>query len=332
MSAMTNAPEGKSESDVRSSPAGGSLVSVIVPVYNASATVDRALASVVGQAYSPLEIIVVDDGSSDDTVARVRQWMPKCDLHLIVQPKNGGPAAARNAGLAAARGEYVAFLDSDDEWLPEKTARQVRALEANPAASFCACDEYWIYPDGTIETTRDALEPRNWGAQAWKSLLAKSCIHTSSVVVRQKYVPTVGGFDETLIVGEDQDYWIWLARLGDLIWVKDPLVRVHKRAEGHMAVHFGREIDCLLPMIQRHIAGCRTDLSAQERRAILGRRYAQIGRNMCNHGNWSAGARLVVKAAALGYLPVQNSIFLLRGLLNGLPLKGHISMTEGVDQ
>ena len=181
--------------DTAASSALAGLVSVILPVYNAGATVDRALASVVGQTYSPLEIIAVDDGSRDDTVARVRRWMPKCDLRLIVQPENGGPAAARNAGLAAARGAYVAFLDSDDEWLPEKTGMQVRALEANPVASFCACDEYWNYPDGTIVTTRDALDPRNWGARAWKRLLARSCIHTSSVMVRREHVVMVGGFE-----------------------------------------------------------------------------------------------------------------------------------------
>ncbi len=293
---------------------------------------DRALASITGQTYSPIEIIVIDDCSSDDTVARVRRWMPKCDLRLIVQSKNGGPAAARNAGLAAVRGDYVAFLDSDDEWLPEKTSKQVRALEGNLAASFCVCEQFWTFPDGTTEMTDNSLIAANSGGQAWKRLLAASFIATPSVMVRRKYVSIVGGFDEKLIVGEDQDYWICLARLGELVWVKESLVRIHKRAAGHMALNFSREIDCLLPMIEQRVKNYQADLSARERRAILGQRYAQIGRNVCSRGDWGAGARLVLKAVALGYLPVQNLVFLLRTLLTGFRLKSHISMTKGVKQ
>jgi len=288
------------------------LVSVVLPVYNAESIVERALASIVDQSLRQLEIIVIDDGSRDKTAEIVRRWMPKCDLRLILQSKNAGPAAARNAGIAVARGKFIAFLDADDEWLPDKLQMQVRALEKTQGASLCACEEYWIYRDASVDVSGEGLAPENQGPHAWKSLLARAFIHTSSVMIPRTLARQLGGFDERLLVGEDQDFWIRLARAGELIWVPEPLVRVHNRAEGHMATNADREIECLLPMIERHVAQYRSELSDSERRAILRRRYGQIGRNLCDGGAWRTGAGLVLRAAAMGYSPLQHLLYVVR--------------------
>ena len=137
--AETYRPEGTGgssrDAEVKSAP----LVSVILPARNAAATIERALNSVLQQDYRPLEVIVVDDDSSDDTAARIDAWgaMP---VTVLSTPGSQGPAAARNLGADAATGKYLAFLDADDEWLPEKTTRQVAALERAPAATFAICD------------------------------------------------------------------------------------------------------------------------------------------------------------------------------------------------
>src|SRR5436190_1570422 len=97
-------------------------VSVIVPAFNAGRTISAALASVFAQTYRDFEVIVVDDGSTDDTAARIAEWG---DRVLYVRQPNGGPARARNTGIGRSRGRLVAFLDADDVWLPEKLERQV---------------------------------------------------------------------------------------------------------------------------------------------------------------------------------------------------------------
>ena len=117
------------------------LVSVIVPSFNAEATILSALASVCVQTYGTLEILVVDDCSFDAT-AKLVEGLAAAEprLRLLQHARNQGPAAARNTGLAAAVGRYCAFLDADDEWVPDKLARQVSALVAAPQAVLCCCD------------------------------------------------------------------------------------------------------------------------------------------------------------------------------------------------
>ena len=170
-------------------------------------------------------------------------------------------------------------------------------------------DQVMLFAQETPKALDFLLELGNSGVQAWKNLLARAIVHTSSVMVRRKHVLSVGGFDENLFVGEDQDFWIRLARVGELIWVAEPLVRVYSRIEGHMRMNADREIDCLLPMIERRVAQYRDELSAAEYRRILGRRYAQIGQNLCNSGAWRSGARLILRAVALGFSPWQHLLF-----------------------
>ncbi|MGH7091082.1 MAG: glycosyltransferase, partial [Stellaceae bacterium] len=231
---------------------------------------------------------------------------------VIARTDNGGPAAARNAGLAAARGEYIAFLDADDEWLPHKLEKQVRALAANPSASLCCCDDIWYFPDGTETIGSDSRDPANSGRLAWKALLARSIMSTPMIMCRRRDALSVGSFDESLVVGQDQDYWIRLARLGEVIWVPEPLTRVYKRTEGHMARNVVRAADCFLPMIRRHVAQYRDELSAKERRSILGQRSAQIGRNLCVNGHWLRGTGLVLKGVLAGYDPWRQLYFVAR--------------------
>ena len=116
-------------------------VSVVAPAFERREVLPRALDSVVAQTYGDWELIVVDDGSTDGTAEMVKQDYP--DVHLVVQ-ENHGVSAARNAGIAQARGEWIAFLDSDDAWLPEKLERQMKALEAHPGHRLCHTEEIWI--------------------------------------------------------------------------------------------------------------------------------------------------------------------------------------------
>lgn len=296
------------------------VVSVIIPCHNSAATVERALGSALAQTLSEMEIILVDDASTDNTVAIVRSRFSDPRLRLIALSRNVGPASARNRGIDAARGTYVAFLDSDDEWLPEKIGLQVEAMKVSKNAALCGCDAVWDYPDGSIELTAET-EPPTLGAEAWQALLGTAFVHTSYVMAPRELVRRLGGFDQSLLVGEDQDLWIRLALAGDVVWVNKPLVRVHNLSGGFMRRHAEREADFLLPMLQRHILAQRQRLGASKERSLLGRRYAQIGRNLYVAGVHWRGAKLILRAAALGHDPLWHLLFLVHASAPGRFLK-----------
>src|SRR5271163_2107777 len=133
------------------------LVTAVIPCFNAAATLDRAIASVRAQSYPNLEIIAVDDGSRDDTLALLRQQEP-LGVRVITQA-NGGAPVARNTGIAAARGEFLAFLDADDEWHPDKLAQQVKILAAHPAMVLIGCWVEVVGLDGSRSRVNAGREP-----------------------------------------------------------------------------------------------------------------------------------------------------------------------------
>lgn len=189
------------------------LVSVIIPAFNASAHIGRALDSVVAQDYSPIEILVVDDGSTDCTAAIVKNNVPKARL---ISQENAGVAAARNTGLAQATGDLICFLDADDGWFPGKMRAQVDYLCRHPEVGLVYHD--WIVwsPDNVWEEPpKDALVTaglpevdQERSGFIYPQLLLSCIIHTSTVMLRRHVVDEVGFFDITLKSGEDYDYWL----------------------------------------------------------------------------------------------------------------------------
>lgn len=183
-------------------------VSVIIPAYNAATWVGRAVDSVLSQTWTDLEILVVDDGSTDDTRNVLAGFSPPVQ---VLTQANAGPAAARNLGLARATGEYVAFLDADDYWRPEKLARQVALLDRQPDVGFCST------ATELVDTAGHHLG--DWpcgpaGAPMPDILFMHGTVisgSTSGVLVRRDLVIEVGGFDTTLRGFEDPDLWIRLA-------------------------------------------------------------------------------------------------------------------------
>jgi len=183
------------------------LVSVVIPVFNRAQLISRALQSVLAQSYGHFEIIVVDDASTDD-LAEVLAKFADPRLHSIVHPQNRGAAAARNTGIAAAQGEFVAFLDSDDSWYADKLAFQVAAMRDQPpevAGHVCAYD--------CIKTgySPRAIAP-NWINQDFQRamLFGCTCGPGTTLFCRRAVFADVGPLDETLRRLED---WDWLLRL-----------------------------------------------------------------------------------------------------------------------
>lgn len=283
------------------------LVTVVIPCFNAAATIARAVASVTAQRHARYEIIAVDDASRDATPAIVRDYEEKGVLKAILLPQNAGPSAARNAAIAVARGEFVAFLDADDEWQPDKLTRQVAMLAANPRMSMVGCGLAVRLPDGSAH-----VEERHWapptGQQAWKALLGHGYYVPTAIVTRTALVRELGGFDEHLRSGEDQDLCIRLALRGEVGVIDEPLATKHQQAEGLTLRFVRREWTTVLPMIERHCAALGDRLTPGERSQILGRRYSQIGRNAFPAAPLR-GLGLILRAIRLGYRPLENMLF-----------------------
>lgn len=195
------------------------LVSVVIPVYNGVSTIGAALESVFRQTYPRYEVIVIDDGSTDGTEAAVAPWRQRV---TYVQQRNAGAAMARNRGLELARGEYIAFLDADDSWMPEKLARQVAYLESHPEIALVHTDIYSLRADGTQSaSTRRRLQPTD--GPNLPVIFAYSHVATSSAMLRRSALERVGGLDPTLTPDEDQDLWIRVAREGGIGLIEEPL-------------------------------------------------------------------------------------------------------------
>jgi glycosyltransferase involved in cell wall biosynthesis len=199
-------------------------VSAIIPVYNGAPTVDRAIESTLSQQFEGLEVVVVDDGSTDATRDVVKKWGASL---TFVRQTNRGPSAARNAGVRAGSGEYIAFLDADDVWLPGKLTRMVGALDANRDAVLAYSD--FIAVDDSGREVRDSLLFADRAhAPSMDELLAGWWpILTSTVVMRRDAFVRCGGFSEEFRSAGYEDPFLWLLarEQGKFIYVAEPLVR-----------------------------------------------------------------------------------------------------------
>ena len=203
-------------------------VSVIIPAYNAAWCVAHAVDSVLAQHFRDYELIVVNDGSSDNTAEVLSAYDDK--LRVLDKP-NGGLSSARNAGIRAARGRYIAFLDADDRWLPDKLAKQVALMTARPELAFCSTAALLEDPDGM------PLGEWRCGSHAISALEGIFSANAyvagsgSAAMVRMDALEKAGGFDETLRSLEDIDMWMRLSAIGGYACVEEPLTIILKRPD-----------------------------------------------------------------------------------------------------
>ncbi|MDH4185908.1 MAG: glycosyltransferase, partial [Nitrospira sp.] len=219
-------------------------VSVIIPTFNRVGVLCRAVESALNQTCPAFEIIVVDDGSTDDTSQVIPARFPSVRYHRIQH--SGLPAVARNAGLRVAKGEYIAFLDSDDQWLPEKLVQQVAVLETNPAVGLACTNAFVIYKDDEIPIRPYLQDGQGQIGQVLNALLDNNFIIASTAVVRRSVLDQVGQFCEenSLLIGEDYDLWLRVAGVSEVhyipkalaIYRDDPSISVRKNVTSSMNV------------------------------------------------------------------------------------------------
>lgn len=219
-------------------------VSVVVPAYNVREHIAEAILSVRAQNFDGVEIIVVDDGSNDGTADFVEREFP--DARLF-RKENGGAATARNLGMREARGEYVAFLDADDVWLPGKLKAQIGYLDQRPELglvcggfSFWTADEKGLFPDpcslhSPILDTQVEPDYAGWG---YHKLLLSNYVWTSTVVMRRSLVERIGYYDERLRLGQDYEYWLRASRETEIHRL-GAVMALYRRHSGSATVRTG---------------------------------------------------------------------------------------------
>ena len=193
-------------------------LSVVVPTFNRAGIINRAINSVLSQTFKADEIIIVDDGSTDSTREIITQNFP---MVKYFWQKNRGVSSARNFGVKIAKGDWIAFLDSDDEWAPQKLMNQMKALSENPVLKICYTNETWIR--NGVQVNQKKKHAKH-GGYIFRFCLPLCLISPSSVIIHRSIFEEVGLFDETLHVCEDYDLWLRICSRWPVLYLDEPLI------------------------------------------------------------------------------------------------------------
>lgn len=265
---------------------------MIIPTYNRRELVQRAIGTVLAQTRPVQEIVVVDDGSSDGTGdALARAFGDR--IRYVYQP-NAGVSAARNHGLRVAQGRFLALLDSDDEWLPQKTQRQVEWLQARPGFGMVLCDVMRMdssHRDVERFRRREQI-PEDGPALKW--VLLNPALAPASVMMRREVYESVGGFDESLPTGEDLDFHLRVAAHWPIGVVDDVLVRAMRGHDGLSSL--ARTYDDYVRVIERAAAQASGRIEPVDIDRALARAYARNARGMVLLRRWRDAWRLAGRA------------------------------------
>jgi glycosyltransferase involved in cell wall biosynthesis len=194
-------------------------VSVIIPTYNRAMKVARAVASVLYQSFRDLEVIVVDDGSSDHTRSVLELFGRH--IRVLFHEASRGVSAARNTGIAASQAPFIAFLDSDDYWMPEKLERQMGFFQLHPDAVACQTEEIWIRRGRRVNPMGKHAKP---SGEIFHTSLKLCLVSPSAVMLRRSLLDQVGLFDESLPACEDYDLWLRISCRHPVHLIDEPLL------------------------------------------------------------------------------------------------------------
>ncbi|WP_089727897.1 glycosyltransferase family 2 protein [Candidatus Thiosymbion oneisti] len=269
-------------------------ISVVVPTFNRAHTLPRALDSILRQSLPATEIIVVDDGSQDDTGGLIRRRYPQ--VRYLRQP-NGGVSSARNRGISAANGDWIALLDSDDAWLPDKLAAQRAALGEHPDIRLCHTQEIWIRHGRQVNQMDKHAKS---GGYIFRACLPRCVISPSATLLHRSLFDELGIFDEDLPACEDYDLWLRICATEPVAFVPVPQIR-----------KYGGHVDQLS---RKHWGMDRFRIRALEKIIGLGRldagdRAAACAMLVRKAGILAAGARKRGHTARAAYYEAKQQAF-----------------------
>lgn len=194
------------------------FVSIIIPTFNRCTVLQRALNSIYRQSYTDYEVLVIDDGSTDGTAKMIEQLFP--EVRYFYQ-SNNGVSASRNNGLVHAKADWLAFLDSDDEWLPDKLTKQMNEFQLNPDYKICHTEEHWIRNGVKVNQMKKHRKEGGWIFMHCLPLCAMS---PSSIMIHRSVFEQVGDFDISLPACEDYDLWLRITAQYPVLFIEEPLI------------------------------------------------------------------------------------------------------------
>lgn len=262
-------------------------VSVIIPTYNRAYLIGRAIQSVLNQTYQDFEIIVVDDGSTDNTEEIVRSFKNK-RIKYIRHEKNKGGAAARNTGIKVARGEYIAFQDSDDEWLPEKLERQMRVFENAPLEVGVVYTGFYRLQNNKktyIPSSRIIQKEGN----IFSNLLKGNFVTMQAAVVKTGCFERAGMFDENLPRLQDWELFIRIAKYYHFKCIDEPLVISYYQPHS-ISADKNALIRAQRLILEKHFEEIKKD------KKVFASHYFSLGHLSCSSGEFSRGRSYLIKA------------------------------------
>ncbi|MCD6459503.1 glycosyltransferase [bacterium] len=209
------------------------LVSIIIPVYNRRKLLPRAVDSVLNQSYKKFELIIIDDGSTDNP-AEIAGKYNDSRIKFIRIP-HGGVSTARNTGVSLAQYDYIAFLDSDDQWVKHKLEKQINSLSKNNSYHICYTGEQWIR-NGKPFTHKKAL--KKFSGFVFDKCLSDCFIGCSTVLLRKNLFEQSGGFDPALTVCEDYDFWLKITAKYPVLLIEEPLIIKHGGHSDQLSIKF----------------------------------------------------------------------------------------------
>ncbi len=222
-------------------------ISVVIPTYNRRNLLRRALLSVFAQSLLPTEVVVIDDGSTDGTDAMIGREFPKVCYY---RQENGGVSSARNLGLHHSTGDWLAFLDSDDEWLPDKLTRQTAALAASPDSRICHTEELWIRNGVRVNPAKKYAKTGGW---IFTECLPLCAMSPSTVMIHRSVFADIGLFDVDLPACEDYDLWLRITANYPVLLVAEPQIKKYGGHDDQLSQkHWGMDrfrIDALQKII-----------------------------------------------------------------------------------
>ena len=211
-------------------------ISVIIPTYNRAYCLSRAIDSVLAQSHPVEKICVIDDGSTDDTQQLLQSNYPQ--IHYIRQ-ENKGVSAARNKGIRKIKSQWIAFLDSDDEWLPQKIEKQLFELTRQPMYKLIHCDEVWIRNGVRVNAMN---KHKKSGGDIFESCLPLCVISPSASIIQRELLLEVGLFNESLPACEDYDLWLRICSSHPVLYVNEKLLRKYGGHEDQLSrQHWGMD-------------------------------------------------------------------------------------------
>lgn len=291
-------------------------VSVIIPAYNAAAYLSYAIDSVLAQTYPDWEIILVNDGSTDSTGEVVNSYLPRLrdQLQYIAQPNRGLPAA-RNAGIRAARGEFIALLDADDVWLPHRLERSVRTMEAESDAGLVHAKVLRINTQGTIIGQLQVETRYMSGKIAHDIYTRRAHIVCPTVMFRKSCLETAGWFDEAMQATEDRDLWYRIALRHRVVFIDEVLAH-YRISPASMTSNLDRLLKGQLYFVAKHYqSGAAT---RREQLEALGNIYRELGDSLFRGGAVTKSIGSYLRAVGYNPLNMPNVYMLVRAILDPL--------------